>query len=152
MDNLKMATVFRDMASRLELEDENPYRIRAYRKAAESIIGLEEPVVQIAKRKQLRHIRGIGKELEQKILELISTGTLRLTSKAPQRTTSSDHDPFRIPGLDTNASRLLHQRFHIESMDDLEKLARSRLLRTLPGIGAGLERTILKGIESLKKR
>ena len=151
MNNQQIATVFRDIASHLEREGDNAYRIRAYRRAADSLGELQEPVAAVAKRKQLRQIRGIGKELEQKIIELIDTGTLRQLSDSHPHGPSSDQDPFQLPGLDTATVQLLHRRFHIESLEDLERLARSRLLRTLPGIGVSLERTILQGIDALKK-
>ena len=151
MNNQQIATVFRDIAGRLEREGDNVHRIRAYRRAADSLGELREPVADIAKREQLRQIRGIGKELEKKIIELIDTGTLRQASDNHPNEPSSDQDPFQLPGLDTATAQLLHRRFHIESLEDLERLARSRLLRTLPGIGVSLERTILQDIDDLKK-
>ena len=150
MNNQQIATVFRDIASQLEREGDNAYRIRAYRRAADSLSELREPVTDIAKREQLRQIRGIGKELEQKIIQLINTGTLRQLSDSHSQGPSSDQDPFQLPGLDTATAQLLHRRFHIESLEDLERLARSRLLRTLPGLGVSLERTILQAIDVLK--
>ena len=151
MNNQQIATVFRDIAGQLEREGDNAYRIRAYRRAADSLGELREPVADIAKREQLRQISGIGKELEQKIIELIDTGTLRQLSDSHPNGPLPDQDPFHLPGLDTAMAQLLHRRFHIESIEDLERLARSRLLRTLPGIGVSLERTILRGIVVQKK-
>ncbi|MEK6684490.1 MAG: helix-hairpin-helix domain-containing protein [Nitrospirota bacterium] len=152
MTNREIASVFQNIADRLQLEGANPFRIRAYRRAAMAIDRLKVPAARFADEGRLKEIPGIGRDLEQKIHELLKTGTIRDPVEKNAEPPALDAAPFRLPGLDPKLAGLLHRRFHIETLHDLELLARSRLLRTLPGLGAQLERSILDGIENLKKR
>ena len=152
MTNQEIASVFQNIADRLELEGANPFRIRAYRRAATAIDRLKVPAAHLADQGRLREIPGIGKDLEQKIRELLKTGSIRDPVEKSPDPPVPDAVPFRLPGLDPKLARLLHRRFHIETLHDLELLARSRLLRTLPGLGAQLEKSILDGIGNLKKQ
>jgi DNA polymerase (family 10) len=151
MTNEEIASVFQNIADRLQLEGANSFRIRAYRKAAMAIDRLKVPAARLADEGRLREIPGIGKDLEQKIHELLKTGTIRDPVEKKPELPLPDAVPFELPGLDPKLARLLHQRYHIETLHDLEQLARSHLLRTLPGLGAQLEKNILEGIENLKK-
>ena len=151
MTNQQIASVFQNIADRLDLEGANPFRIRAYRKAAMAIDRLKVPAGRLADDGRLREIPGIGKDLEQKIHELLKTGTIRDPVEEKPDPPAPDAAPFGLPGLDPKLARLLHRRYHIETLHDLELLARSHLLRTLPGLGAQLEKSILEGIETLKK-
>jgi len=148
--NQEIASVFQSIADRLELEGDNPFRIRAYRKAATAIDKLKVPVSDLSHEGRLREILGIGKDLEQKIHELLKTGTIGDPLEKKPDSGIPEAAPFELPGLDPKLARLLHRRFHIETLHDLEQLARSHLLRTVPGLGSQLERSILEGIENLK--
>ncbi|HEY5593876.1 MAG TPA: helix-hairpin-helix domain-containing protein [Nitrospiria bacterium] len=151
MTNQQIASVFQNFADRLQLEGANPFRIRAYRRAATAIDRLKVPAVRLADHGRLREIPGIGRDLEQKIHELLKTGTIRDPVEKNAEPPAPGAAPFRLPGLDPKLAGLLHRRFHIETLHDLELLARSHLLRTLPGLGAQLEKSILDGIENEKK-
>jgi DNA polymerase (family X) len=150
--NQEIATVFRKIADRLQLEGANPYRIRAYRKAATNIDHLKDPAARLAEQGGLRQIPGVGKDLEQKIHELLKTGTINDPVKNDSDRPGPGPVPFGLPGLDPQMARWLHRRFHLETLDDLERLARSRFLRTLPGLGLQLERDILNGLDNLKRK
>ncbi|MBI3597226.1 MAG: hypothetical protein HY203_08760 [Nitrospirae bacterium] len=148
MTNQQIADAFRTIADRLQLEGANPYRIRAYRIAATNLERLNDSVVDLADRGQLKKIPGIGRDLERKILEGLKTGAIR---ESDINSPVSESIPFHLPGLDPKLALLLYKRFHIENLQDLEQLARSHLLRTLPELGTQLEHRILAGLESLKK-
>ncbi|HUK56593.1 MAG TPA: helix-hairpin-helix domain-containing protein [Nitrospiria bacterium] len=148
MTNQQVADAFRIIADRLQLEGANPYRIRAYRKAADNLERLKDSVADLAQRGRLKSIPGIGRDLERKILEGLKTGTIREFEPALP---GAENAPFDLPGLDPDAAAVLYKRFRIENLQDLEQLARSRLLRTLPNWGPELEHRILAGLESLKK-
>ncbi len=152
MTNQEIASVFQNIADRLQLEGANPFRIRAYRRAATAIDRLKVPASRLAEEGRLREIPGIGKDLEQKIHELLTTGAIHDPVEKKPDPATGDAAPFRLPGLDPKWAGLLHRRFHIETLHDLELLARSHLLRTLPGLGTQLEKSILDGIDALKKQ
>ncbi|MBI3995185.1 MAG: hypothetical protein HY349_04325 [Nitrospirae bacterium] len=143
--------MLRSIADRLQLEGANPFRIRAYRKAAANIDRLKVPAARLDSQGRLREIPGIGRDLEQKIHELIKTGKIADEIEKNQDRPAPETVPFELPGLDPKLARLLHRRFRIETLHDLELLARSHLLRTLPGLGAQLERNIIDGLETRKK-
>jgi uncharacterized membrane-anchored protein YjiN (DUF445 family) len=75
--NQHIATIFRSMAERLAAQRANPYRVRAYRKAADTIEALEEDIADIAARHALEDIEGVGKDLADKIEEFLRTGTIQ---------------------------------------------------------------------------
>lgn len=75
--NQQLATIFRSMADLLAAQRANPYRVRAYRHAADALLALEEDVAVVAQRQKLEEIDGIGKDLAKKIDEFLETGTIR---------------------------------------------------------------------------
>ncbi len=130
----RLADMFRAMADLLTLEGGNPYRIRAYRRGADSLLQVPEPLEHIAARGELNLIPGIGKELKAKIEEFLKSGTIQAyeTLTAPPPTDVADW--ATLPGLSPPLVRHLYARLGIRTLSDLETLVRSRLLRTLPGV------------------
>ncbi|NJN35953.1 MAG: hypothetical protein HC794_01525 [Nitrospiraceae bacterium] len=76
-NNLQLATIFRSMADLLSSQRANPYRVRAYRRAADALLAIEEDVSTVADRQGLEEIDGIGNDLAKKIEEFLTTGTIR---------------------------------------------------------------------------
>ena len=74
MDNLSIARVLAEIGDLLEIKNENPFKIRAYRNAAEAIAHLGGPVAAMTAEER-RGIPGIGKDLAARIGELVETGT-----------------------------------------------------------------------------
>ena len=81
MDNAEIAAVFRDIAYLLEQKKENWFKIRAYRKAADSIEGLPVPVGKLMEEGRLKEISGVGEAITKKITELLATGRLEFYEK-----------------------------------------------------------------------
>ncbi len=81
MNNAEIAAVFRDIATLLEKKKENWFKIRAYRKAADSIEGLTVPVEQMVTEGRLKEISGVGEAITKKITELVATGSLEYHEK-----------------------------------------------------------------------
>ncbi|RJQ40559.1 MAG: hypothetical protein C4555_01330 [Dehalococcoidia bacterium] len=76
MENAEIAEVFRKIADMLEARKDNVFKIRAYRKAAESIEALNEPLKNFVRADRLREVPGVGTAIAKKISELVSTGKL----------------------------------------------------------------------------
>ncbi len=76
-NNQRLAALFRSMADLLSAQRANPYRVRAYRRAADALLALEEDVATVALRQGLEEIDGIGEDLSKKIKEFLETGTIR---------------------------------------------------------------------------
>ncbi|GAB4538840.1 MAG: DNA polymerase/3'-5' exonuclease PolX [Thermodesulfovibrionia bacterium] len=151
MKNQEIAKVFNEIADILEIKGENPFRIRAYRRAAQNIDGLSRDVVEMSG-DELMKIPGIGADLAGKIMEYINTGTVKAYEDLKRDVPTGIVNLLSVPGLGPKTAKMLFERLGIKDIDDLERYARDGRLRGLPGIQAKTEENILKGIEMLKRR
>lgn len=149
-NNRQLATLFRSMADLLATQRANPYRVRAYRHAAGSLLALEEDVAAVSQRHGLEEIDGIGKDLAGKIREFLETGTIRAYEELKTPLPSEVKDWAKLPGLSDSLVTYLYFRLGIRTLTDLEQLIRSHLLRTLPGF-TGSEDRLLDAIHQLTR-
>ncbi len=148
---MEVARILNAMADMLEIKGDNPFRIRAYRRAGQNIEGLAEDVATLTVRQTLEEIPGIGKDLASKIHEIITTGTFQEYEKLKAQVPSGLVELLKIPGVGPKTARLLYETEGIDSIARLEASARAGKLRGLPGIKAKTEANILRGIELLKR-
>jgi len=149
MQNAQLAQLFQSIATLLASQRANPYRIRAYRRAADSILGLDEDIALVAQRDELEDIDGIGKDLAGKIKEFLDTGTVRLYEELKTPLPPDVKNWTRLPGLHDSLVTYLYARLGIRTLDDLEQLVSSHLLRTVPGY-SGSEEELLQAIRQQK--
>ncbi|NPV27106.1 MAG: DNA polymerase/3'-5' exonuclease PolX [Firmicutes bacterium] len=152
MRNVEVAWVLAEMADLMEILGENIYKIRAYRKGAQSIENLEEDINQLNSTGQLEKVDGIGKKLANNIRELLTTGTFPEYEEIKQRVPRGLLNFLAIPGLGPKSVQLIYQHLGITSLDELEEAARSRKIRQLPGMGSKTELAILRGIDLLRNQ
>jgi DNA polymerase (family 10) len=145
MKNFEVARLFNHMADVLELRQENVFRIRAYRRAAQSLESLHEDVETLDREARLDDIPGVGADLAGKIAEYLKTGHMRDIERAARRVPAGVVALMNVPGIGPKMAMRLHRR-GITDVDRLEKAARAGLLRGLPGIQAKTEQGILRGI------
>jgi len=148
--NQEIARIFNEIADLLEIKGENPFRIRAYRRAAQNIEGLTKSVEDISTEELLK-IPGIGHDLAGKIEEHIKTGKVQAHEDLKQEIPEGLLTILSVPSLGPKTSKLLYEKLNIRNIDDLEKLAKEHKLAGLPGIKEKTEENILKGIEMLKR-
>lgn len=140
--NGELAALFQSIADSLADQNANPHRVRAYRRAATVLRQLHEDIGEIAARGALQTVPGIGRELSAKIEEFLATG------KLPARTTAAPPLPpdvaawASLPGLSESLVQHLYGRLGIRTLDDLETLVRSHMLRTLPGLALNEEQLL----------
>jgi DNA polymerase (family 10) len=151
MKNREIAKIFRDIAKILELKGENPFRIRAYEKAAQNIENLGEQLEIIAKKDDLISIPGIGTDLANKIKEILTTGSLRQYEELKKEIPQGLLEMMEIPGLGPKTVKLIYEKLKIETIERLEEAAKKGILRNLEGIREKTEENILRGISLLKK-
>ncbi|MDH4095562.1 MAG: DNA polymerase/3'-5' exonuclease PolX [Betaproteobacteria bacterium] len=133
--NADIAAAFEEIADLLELGDENPFRIRAYRNAARVVGGLSlDLAATLAAGKDLPKLPGIGEDLGGKIHEIAATGTCKLLEKLRGRFPAGITDLLRLPGVGPKRVRALHEA-KIDSLEDLRRAARAGKLPKLPGFG-----------------
>ncbi len=140
--NQQVAAIFRSIAERLATQRANPYRVRAYRKAADTIEALEEDIADVASRQALEDIEGIGRDLANKIEEFLKTGTIQAYEALRTPLPEAVKAWTQLPGLSESLVAYLYTRLGITTLSDLERLVRSHLLRTIPGFSGSEERLL----------
>ena len=151
--NADIAAVFEEMADLLDIQGENPFRVRAYHNAARSVQGLSRSLAEmVAAGEDLQALPAIGKDLAEKIREIVRTGRLRKLKELERAVSPDLAALLEIPGIGPRRVRILHEQLDIDNVAALEKAARAGRIRTLPGFGATSEANILKGLTEAQQR
>jgi DNA polymerase (family 10) len=141
--NDEIAGLFEQLADLLEIDEANPFRVRAYRNAARILRGLpEEAAVLLEKGEDLSELPTIGKDLAGKIEEVVTTGRLQTLEELKQTVPAGLAELTRIPGLGPKRVKLLHDELGIGSASALRSAAEKGKLHNLPGFGAKTEERI----------
>jgi DNA polymerase (family 10) len=150
MKNQEIAKIFNDIGDLLEIKGENPFRVRAYRRAALNIESLAADVSS-ATESELLKIPGIGHDLANKILEYVRTGKMQAYDDLRKEVPGGLSLLLSVPGLGPKTAKLLFDELRVTDLSDLERLAREHKLIGLSGIKEKTEANIIKGIEMLKR-
>ena len=151
MGNFEVAKIFRDIAKILEIKEDNPFRIRAYERAAQNIEGLSEDLEEYVRKDTFPKIPGIGKDLENKIKEIINTGRLKFYEDLKKTLPQGLLDIGNIPSVGPKTTKLLYEKLKIKSLTDLEKAIAKNKLQGIFGIKEKTIENIQKGIALLKR-
>jgi len=138
--NQDIAAIFDEMADLLELQQENPFRIRAYRRAAQTVRAQPTELrEQLAAGRDLEQLPGIGQDLAGKIREIVETGQCRALKKLKRTVPAGLEDLLHLPGLGPARVRQLHRELKITGPRQLAKAIEQGRLRELRGFGAKME-------------
>jgi DNA polymerase (family X) len=152
MENKQIADFFAEIAELLELQGENPFRIRSYQNAARILGDMSENVATIVRSGQdLQQIPGIGEAISQKIIEIVETGKLKFLDEQKAKVPAGLPGLLKIEGLGPKKVKLFYDKLGVDSLDKLEQAAKAGKLRELPGMGEKSEEKILKGIATLRR-
>jgi len=154
MENPEIARIFWDISEFLELKEDNPFKIRAYQKAAQNIESLSENIKAVYNRgglKALEEIPGIGERIAGKIEEILKIGKLGLHERLKKEFPPQFLELVKIPGMGPKTAVMLQKKLKIDTPEKLEKAAKAGKLKGLPGMGEKKEENILKGIEQFKR-
>ena len=146
MDNLAIARVLAEIGDLLEIKGENPFKIRAYRNAAEAVAHSPEALATLTPTARLG-IAGIGKDLATKIGELVETGSIVYHQQLLQEFPPTILDLLNLQGVGPKTVSMFYRELNIRTLDDLEKAAQAGQLRSLKGMGVKKEQQILKALE-----
>ena len=150
MNNLVIARVLGEVGDLLEIKGENPFKIRAYRNAADTIAHLGTQVTEMSDEER-RGIPGIGKDLAGKIAELIETGAVRYHQELLQEFPPTILDLLHLQGVGPKTVALLYHGLGVRTLADLETAARDGRIRALKGMGAKKEALILKALDERQR-
>ncbi len=148
MQNPDIARLFDEVADLLEIQDANPFRVRAYRNAARTIRDYPEPIAELVHSggKDLTEIPGIGEDLAEKITDIVKTGELPLRKQLAAKLPAGLLDLLRIPGLGPKRVKLLHKKLKVTSAADLAAALNKGRIQKLKGFGPKIEEKIRTGL------
>jgi DNA polymerase (family 10) len=147
--NADIAAIFEEIADILEIEDANPFRIRAYRNAARTVQNMGPELRQyVAEGKDLTELPGIGKDLAAKINEILDTGTCQALQTLRGETPPGLVDLLHIPGLGPKKVHALYHELDVHTPEQLLRAAKDHRIQTLAGFGAKTEQGLLKALEA----
>ncbi len=148
MQNPDIARLFDEVADLLEIQDANPFRVRAYRNAARTIRDYPEPIAELVHSggKDLTEIPGIGEDLAEKITDIVKTGELPLRKQLAAKLPAGLLDLLRIPGLGPKRVKLLHKKLKVTSAADLAAALDKGRIQKLKGFGPKMEEKIRTGL------
>ncbi|WP_299873514.1 DNA polymerase/3'-5' exonuclease PolX [uncultured Cocleimonas sp.] len=147
--NTEIASFFERIADLLEIEDENPFRIRAYRNAARTIRGSTVSMSYLLKQgKDLSTLPNIGKDLAEKIQLIVETGDLPLLGEIEARTPPTLSDLLKVQGLGPKRVRLLYKELDINTLEDLRRAIQSGKIYTVKGFGEKTVKALMERINS----
>ena len=147
--NADIAAIFEEIADLLEIENANPFRVRAYRNAARQLQGMGIPAADmVAKGEDLTELPGIGDDLAAKIKEMVETGQCQFLEKRRKKTPPTITELLKIPGLGPKRVGSLYHELDVYTLEQLARAARDGRIRALPGFGAKTEATILEAIQA----
>jgi len=151
VENKSIADIFTEIADILDIQDENPFRIRSYRNAARTIDDMSESLQDLVKAgRNLEKIPGIGKSIHEKIMEILNTGKCQSLEDLRKKIPPGLTELLRLEGLGPKKVKLLYDELGVDSVDRLEKAAQVGRLRVLAGMGEKTEEKILKSIEQFR--
>jgi DNA polymerase (family 10) len=150
VENLAIARVLTEIGDLLEIKGENPFKIRAYRNAAETVVHETRRVASLSAAERLE-LPGIGKDLAAKIGELVDTGEIAYHQDLLQQFPPTVLDLLHLQGVGPKTVALFYRELEIRTLQDLEEAARAGRLRAIKGMGAKKETLILKALEEQRR-
>jgi len=150
LDNLAIARILREIADLLEIKDDNPFKIRAYRNGADIAANHPHELSQLDE-PGLREIPGIGKDLAARIREIAETGDAVYHRELIAEFPPSILDLLHLQGVGPKTVATLYRELAIRTLDDLERAALDGRIRALRGMGSKKEALILKALDERKR-
>src|SRR5437867_4509639 len=151
MTKNEVAQALEEIATLMELRDENPFKIRAYANAARSIETFGGNIPDLQDTEALAKIPGIGKSIAEKIRELVTTGSIKYLEELRSHFPAAILELFSIPGLGAKKIKALHEQLDISSIEQLREACVSGRVAKLPGFGETTQEKICAEIERRTK-
>ena len=144
--NADVADQFDLLADLLELEGAESFRVLAYRRAATRMRETSGSVAQLALDGKAKELQGIGKTIEEKIVQIVEQGEIEALTKRKGSVPPDVVRFMRLPGLGPKTAARIWRELGISTIDELKAAAEGEQLRNLAGLGAKSEEKILKAL------
>jgi DNA polymerase (family 10) len=149
--NVDVADQLDLLADLLEIEGEASFRVLAYRKAATRIRETAGSVAELALNGRAKDLQGIGKTIEEKIVQVVEDGEMHALTKRKKVIPPEVVSFMRLPGLGPKTAARIWKELGVTTVDELKRAAEQEQLRTLAGLGAKTEERILKALAEKKE-
>src|SRR6476659_4572850 len=149
--NVDVADQLDLLADLLELEGEASFRVLAYRRAATRIRETAGSVAELALAGRAKELQGIGKTIEEKIVQVVEDGEMHALTKSKKIIPPEVVSFMRLPGLGPKTAARIWQELGVTTIEELKRAAEQEQLRTLAGLGAKTEERILKALAEKKQ-
>jgi len=150
LDNAAIARILREIADLLEIKNDNPFKIRAYRNGAD-IVSNHPHAFAALDADELRGIPGIGKDLAARIREIVDTGDAQYHRELMAEFPPTILDLLHLQGVGPKTVAVLYRDLNVRTIDDLERAANEGRIRSLRGMGTKKEALILKALDERKR-
>jgi DNA polymerase (family X) len=151
MDKREISQMFEEIALMLDLKGENPFKSKAYINAARILELLEGDIKDYVLENKLTEIKGIGKAIGEKLIEIVNTGSLKYYNDLRASIPEGLFEMLKIPGLGPKKVKTIYEKLDIKSIGELEYACIENRLLDLEGFGKKTQDNIFKGIEQMKK-
>jgi DNA polymerase (family 10) len=143
--------VLERIAILLELQGENPFKVRAYHNGARALEMLEDDLGTLVREDKLKGIPGIGEALREKISTLVTTGKLPYYDELVAQFPPKLFELFDVPGLGPKKIKALYEKLNVASLADLEKACQDDKVSGLDGFGTKTQEKLLQALDMLKQ-
>ena len=147
LDVSSVAALLREFAQRSALRGDNPFRTKAYARAADNLLTLTLPLDQVIAEERLQDIPGVGEAIADIVKKLHATGSHPALEKMRKEIPIDVLEMLTVPGLRPDKVLKLYRELGLSSLAELEEAVRGDRLRKIKGLGASLQSKILRGIE-----
>ncbi len=152
MENIRIVKTLNEYADLLEIQDANPFRVRSYRQAAQTIEGLSQSVEELLEDDNaIRNLPGIGQRMQEHLQEIIRRGTLPALDELRKELPGSLSEVVRLDGVGPKRARRLHELLGVASADDLKKVIGQGKVASLEGFGAKTVEQIQRSLEKTEE-
>jgi len=152
LDKFGVARALREIGALLELEGENPFKVRAYENGARAVEGVAEDLGALVAADRLLEVKGIGEALARKIADLHRTGTTEVLERLHERHPPGTLELVQVPDLGPKKAAALQAALGIRGIADLERACLEGRVRGVKGFGEKTEAHILEGVRRLRAR
>lgn len=150
MTNREVASLLDDIGDMLEILGDNPFRVRAHHRAANSIKSSAEDISVLVRDGRLTELPAVGKGLADRVTELVTTGKMGFFEDLKAQVPPRLLELMAVPGVGPKKAKIFYEELKVTDLDELMEAAREGRVRALKGMNAPTEENIIKGIELIR--